>query len=87
MWDFRTGLCRAAEPWEAIAANAETRVVAADARAEVAWFPAMLYHLASHPDGRTWAGAVGNHVYLFTLERGSTSAPADSCGPVSRDGS
>jgi WD40 repeat protein len=87
VWDFRTGLCRAAEPWEAIAANAETRVVAADARAEVAWFPAMLYHLASHPDGRTWAGAVGNHVYLFTLERGSTSAPADSCGPVSRDGS
>ncbi len=34
----------------------------------LAFFPVRLDHLALHPSGRTWAGASGNQIYLFTLE-------------------
>ena len=40
------------------------------AKAEtVARFPSSLRQIASHPGGRIWAGAFGDHVYLITLER------------------
>jgi WD40 repeat protein len=35
---------------------------------EIAWYPATPGNLQSDPTGRVWAGIVGNHVLLFTLE-------------------
>jgi WD40 repeat protein len=31
-------------------------------------FPGKFWPIVSHPGGRTWAGATGNHLELFTLE-------------------
>jgi hypothetical protein len=36
--------------------------------AEVAWFPAEMRGLVTHPSGRTWAGSVSSHLYLIRLE-------------------
>jgi hypothetical protein len=43
----------------------------------VAWLPAALEHLTTHPSGRIWAGSVGDHLYLIQLEgeRLSDDAP------------
>jgi len=75
VWDFRSGSCRTLEVpnagqsrWQAVEAGTETEIQAAETGAKVARFPLKLWHLALNPDGRTWAGAAGNHVYLFTLE-------------------
>ncbi len=37
-------------------------------RKPLAWYPPRLWRLATHPDGRQWVGAAGQHVYLFRLE-------------------
>jgi WD40 repeat protein len=82
VWDFRGGVCRVADGaaasalWQAVDAGAETQIVAADTGAEVAWFPLKLWHIVGHPDGRTWAGAAGNHLYLFKLEGGEDATAA-----------
>jgi hypothetical protein len=34
----------------------------------IAWFPAALERITTNPNGRIWAGSVGNHVYLIKLE-------------------
>jgi len=34
----------------------------------IAWFPAAIEHITTHPSGRSWAGSAGNHVYLIELE-------------------
>jgi WD40 repeat protein len=88
VWNFRTGVCRAADwttaantQWRAVEAGAETQVVAADTGEAVAWLPLKLWHLTGHPDGRTWAGAAGNHLYLLTLEGGEGSTAAGARPP------
>ena len=38
----------------------------------VAWHPGILENIATHPDGRTWAGASSNYLALIHLEGGNT---------------
>jgi hypothetical protein len=52
---------RAIELWE-------TAIERASDGQYVAWFPVALRDIATHPSGRVWAGAVGNHLYLIRLE-------------------
>jgi hypothetical protein len=39
----------------------------------VARYPDVLNHIATHPDGRTWAGAISNYLTLIHLEGGNHS--------------
>jgi WD40 repeat protein len=55
-------------PLRAMARGWETVVENAATGEEVAVFLGTFYHLASHPGGRSWAGAAGNHLFLFRLE-------------------
>jgi WD40 repeat protein len=57
-------------PWVAAARKLETVIQDATTGEALAWFPAALRHLSTHPSGRIWAGAAGHHLYLFTLEEG-----------------
>jgi len=54
--------------WRALARAAETVIEAPDATGPIAWFPDAIDHIVTHPDGRSWAGAKANHVYMITLE-------------------
>jgi hypothetical protein len=51
-----------------VAGGLETVVERSATGEAVAWFPAVLHQLCPHPTAPTWAGAAGNHVFLFTLE-------------------
>jgi len=84
VWDARSGDCleiiEGACDMKAIAAGASRFPLRAIARGHatiieqvesgkpIAWFPTALAHIVTHPSGRTWAGAVGNHVYIIRLE-------------------
>ena len=46
----------------------ETVIEQAEDGMPIAWFPIALAHIVTHPSGRTWAGAVANHLYLITFE-------------------
>lgn len=97
VWDARNGNClevvqgsgdvRAiaagsqAFPLRALARAVETVVEQADTGKPVAWFPAYLRSIVTHPSGRTWAGAAGNYLCLISLEGGDLrSLLAISCG-------
>jgi hypothetical protein len=54
--------------WRALNREQETVVEPVAGGAPVAWFPAALGHLSSHPSGRAWAGSQGYDVYLIQLE-------------------
>ena len=54
----------------AVARGLETVIESQAAASPIAWFPAALSHITTHPSGRTWADAVSNHLYLLTLEGG-----------------
>jgi WD40 repeat protein len=91
VWDGATGDClevipgfgdvaaiaapASAFPWRAMSRNLETAIEPASGGEAVAWFPAALEHLATHPSGRIWAGTVRNHLYLIRLEGGPDSIP------------
>ena len=62
-------------PWRAMSLILEMVIEPASGGEAVAWFPAALEHLASHPSGRIWAGSVANHLYLIRLEVGPDSIP------------
>ena len=62
-------------PWRAMSWNLETAIEPASGGEAVAWFPAALTRLATHPAGRIWAGSVGNHLYLIRLEGDPDSIP------------
>ena len=62
-------------PWRAMSRNLETVIEPASGGEAVAWFPAALEHLATHPSGRIWAGSVDKHVYLIRLEGGPNLIP------------
>jgi WD40 repeat protein len=55
-------------PWRAVSGPLETVIESAVGLEPVAWFPTPLSFLTTHPSGRTWAGAAGRHLCLFTLE-------------------
>jgi uncharacterized protein (TIGR02996 family) len=66
-------------PWPAFVRGPEVVVESADTGEAVAWLPCALgfvsgLKLTTHPAGRTWAGGVGPHLYLFTLEGGGCGA-------------
>ena len=55
-------------PWRAIARGQETVIEPAAGGDPVARFPVPLNSLTTDPNGRTWAGSAGNHLYIITLE-------------------
>jgi WD40 repeat protein len=55
-------------PWRALRRGWETAIERAGDGHSVAWFPAFLDPIATHPSGRVWAGAVGNHLCLIRPE-------------------
>jgi WD40 repeat protein len=54
--------------WRALSREQETVVEPVAGGDPVAWFPAALQHLSSHPSGRAWAGSHVHEVYLIQLE-------------------
>jgi WD40 repeat protein len=84
IWDAASGAClevipgrgdvsaiaegATAYPWRALCRGQETLIERASDGQPVAWFPAVLKNIATHPSGRVWAGSVGNHLYLIRLE-------------------
>jgi len=61
-------------PLRTISRGHETLVERADSGQLVASLPISLEHVTTHPNGRTWAGASGNHLCIISLE-GDPSAP------------
>ena len=55
-------------PLRAIACVHETIIERTEDGKPVAWFPIALKHIVTHPAGRTWAGAVANHLYIISFE-------------------
>ena len=55
-------------PWRAMGRRLETVIERAEDGQAIAWFPSSMEHVTTHPSGRIWAGAFGNHVYLIQLE-------------------
>ena len=66
-------------PVRALARGQETVVERVDGRQPIAWFPIALGHIITHPSGRTWAGAAGNHLYIITLEGAEVRKRAENC--------
>jgi WD40 repeat protein len=58
----------AAFPWHALRRGLETVIEPAAGGNPIAWFPAALDHITTHPSRRIWAWAVRNHLYIITLE-------------------
>ena len=92
MWDAVSGQCLEAIegahdvaavaagpssfPWRARKSGLETIIEEAATGRPLAWLPFTHDDITTHPLGRTWAGAVGEYLCLFTLE-GIPTAPAD----------
>jgi hypothetical protein len=57
----------ATEPRSSFVQGLETKI-RDSTTVEFARFPIALEHIIRHPSARQWAGSVGNHVYLITLE-------------------
>jgi hypothetical protein len=86
VWDAESGVClelipgkrdvmataagATSYPWRALHRGFETVIERASDGQAVAWFPAALNHITTHPSGRIWAGSEseGHHLYLIRLE-------------------
>jgi telomerase protein component 1 len=55
-------------PLIAVKGRLETVVERVALARPLAWFPEEFAQLATHPSGRIWAGSVGRHICLFSLE-------------------
>ena len=55
-------------PLRAVPSVHETVIEQAEDGKPIAWFPIALAHTVTHPSGRTWAGAVANHLYIISFE-------------------
>jgi WD40 repeat protein len=55
-------------PWRALNRGNETVIEPAAGGEPIAWFPAPLRYISTHPSRRIWAGSVANHVYIIQLE-------------------
>lgn len=60
------------ESFRLLARDGET-IVESPSGEIVARYPEELDHIATHPDGRTWAGAISNYLALIHLEGGNNS--------------
>jgi WD40 repeat protein len=81
VWDTRSGACletlhgggdfkaiAAGAPWRAFVREQEVVIESSESGKEIAWLPTAMGGLTTHPAGYTWAGAVRNQLFLFTLE-------------------
>jgi WD40 repeat protein len=82
VWDAHGGHClevsegeggvdaapAAETPWRVVERDLETVVEEAATGGPVARLPLELWDVNAAPAGRTWAGAAGNYLCLFTLE-------------------
>ena len=84
VWDAESGEClemiqgsddvtsiaaaEKAPPWRAMSWDLETVIAPASGGEAVAWFPAAMRNITTHPSGRIWAGSASNHLYLIQLE-------------------
>ena len=57
-----------AHTFRAISRESQTVIETASSGVEVAWFPAQMSRLVTHPSGRSWCGSVFNHLYFVRLE-------------------
>jgi WD40 repeat protein len=55
-------------PWRALPRGDGTAIEPASGAEPIAWFPAALDHITTHPSGRIWAGSVDKHLYIIQLE-------------------
>jgi WD40 repeat protein len=55
----------------------ETQIKSTAGGAPLAWFPAALEDITTHPSGRIWAGTVDKHLYIIQLE-GASPVPGDA---------
>jgi WD40 repeat protein len=57
-------------PWRALSRDLETAIEPTAGGDPIAWFPADLQCITTHPSGRAWAGAErgGKHLYYIQLE-------------------
>jgi hypothetical protein len=69
-------------PWRAVVRGQETVIESAAGNEPVAWLPLALDYLGTHPSGRTWAGAVGNDLWLFTLEEPAADRLLEHAGRI-----
>jgi hypothetical protein len=56
-------------PYVALKQGLETSVWAVEEQLPVACFAEAVDHIVAHPGGLSWAGAIHNRLFLFTLER------------------
>jgi WD40 repeat protein len=63
-------------PLRAISRELETVIEPADGAEPIAWFPAALRLVSTHPSGRMWAGSVANHLFIIQLEGTVLSPPS-----------
>jgi WD40 repeat protein len=84
LWDVESGRCldrisgcgdvkaiaagAIRSPYRALVRGLETVIEQAPSYHALAWFPAALVQVDTHPGGRIWAGALSDHLCLFTLE-------------------
>ena len=62
------GRCATGLPARALRHGLETVIEDAATGKPTAWFPLALFHIATHPSGRIWAGSSSYYVALFALE-------------------
>jgi len=55
-------------PWCAIGDDCETVIEPTAGGEPLAVLPVELEHIISHPNGHTWGGSAGSHLYIITLE-------------------
>jgi WD40 repeat protein len=56
--------------WRAFISRLETTIEPSRFGESISRFPVAFNELASHPNGVSWAGVSGNHLYIVTLEGG-----------------
>ena len=93
VWDAESGACmeviqRSADVaaiaegdgafrWRTITRGQETVIEPAGGGAPVAWLPAELEGIVTHPSGRIWAGKMGDYVCLIRLVGEPDSKPPE----------
>ena len=55
-------------PYRALERGTETVIESTATGVAVAWLPMAVARITTHPSGRAWAGVLGEHLTLFTLE-------------------
>jgi hypothetical protein len=64
-------------PYRALGRAQETVIQESGDGQTLAWFPASLHYIVTHPSGRTWAGFENIHLHIITPEGCPTPSPPD----------